>query len=38
MIKNKYTDTEKIKLEAIKEMTERGYDKDVINEWISHIE
>ena len=38
MIKNKYDDINKIKEEIMKEMKERGYDDDTINEWLSFVE
>jgi hypothetical protein len=36
--KNKYDDLQIIKKEIIKELTERGYDQDIINEWTEYIE
>ena len=37
MIRNKHTDSEKIKEEFIKEMKERDYDDGIINEWLSYL-
>jgi Leucine-rich repeat (LRR) protein len=36
--KNKHIDIAKIKEEVIKELSERGYDQDTINEWIEYID
>jgi len=39
LIRNKYDDDiEKQRLEVTKELTERGYDKQIINEWLSYLE
>ena len=38
LVKEKYIDIENIKEEVRKEMEERGYKKDIINEWIDYIE
>jgi hypothetical protein len=36
--KNKHIDLQVVKDEVIKEMTERGYDQDTINQWTEYIE
>jgi hypothetical protein len=38
MIKNKHNDLKVIRQEVIKEMTERKYDQNTINEWTEYIE
>jgi len=37
-VRNKYDDIEKQKEEVIKELTERGFDKNIINEYIVYLE
>ena len=38
VIMRKYTDIDKIKEEVKREMLERGYDEDTINEWLGYID
>jgi len=38
MLKEKYEDVDVLKVKVKQELEERGYEKEVIEEWISFIE
>jgi len=39
LVRNKYgNDTERQRMEVVKEMTDRKYDKQIIDEWLSYLE
>ena len=38
IMKDRYTDIEEVKINVTKELLERGYEKEVIDEWITYID